>query len=122
MGSREINTYNIYTSQLAEKIPGSVWFNTFEEVAQYAVEKAEAGDLIITLGCGDIYKAAKIMIKIEATQQRSAKKFSVLELSSQADFLFFATKRSLRIGINVTERAPDVITKYKKSGTVKAAV
>ncbi len=62
MGSREVNTYNIYTSQLAEKIPGSVWFNTFEEVAQYAVDNAESGDLIITLGCGDIYKAAKIMI------------------------------------------------------------
>lgn len=63
MGSREVNTYDIYTSQLAERIPGSVWFNTFEEVAQYAVDHAESGDLIITLGCGDIYKAAKIMIK-----------------------------------------------------------
>lgn len=64
MGSREVNTYGIYTSQLAEKIPGSVWFNTFDEVAEYAVKNAESGDLIITLGCGDIYKAAKIMIKI----------------------------------------------------------
>lgn len=64
MGSREINTYGIYTSQLAEKIPGSVWFNTFEEVADYAVKNAESGDLIITLGCGDIYKAAKIMINM----------------------------------------------------------
>lgn len=63
MGSREVNTYGIYTSQLAEKIPGSVWFNTFEEVAQYAVDHAQKGDMIITLGCGDIYKAAKIMIK-----------------------------------------------------------
>ena len=63
MGSREVNTYGIYTSQIAEKIPGSVWFNTFEEVAQYAVDHAKSGDLIITLGCGDIYKAAKIMIK-----------------------------------------------------------
>lgn len=64
MGSRERNTYNIYTSQLAEKIPGSVWFNTFEEVAAYTVEHAKPGDCIITLGCGDIYKAAKIMIKL----------------------------------------------------------
>ena len=64
MGSREINTYGIYTSQLAEKIPGSVWFNTFEEVADYAVKNAVSGDLIITLGCGDIYKAAKIMINM----------------------------------------------------------
>ena len=64
MGSREVNTYNIYTAQLAEKIPGSVWFNTFEEVARYVVDNAEEGDLVITLGCGDIYKAAKMMINI----------------------------------------------------------
>ncbi len=62
MGSREVNTYNIHASNLAEKIPGSVWFNTFEEVAKHVVDNAENGDLIITLGCGDIYKAAKIMI------------------------------------------------------------
>lgn len=63
MGSREINTYDVYTSQLAEKIPGSVWFNTFDEVADYVLGNAAAGDLVLTLGCGDIYKAAKIMIQ-----------------------------------------------------------
>ncbi len=61
MGSREVNTLGVYTSQLAEKIPGSVWFNTFDEVARYVVDNAESGDLVLTLGCGDIYKAAKIM-------------------------------------------------------------
>ena len=69
MGSREVNTYNIYTSQLSEKIEGSVWFNTFDEVAEYAVNNAQSGDLIITLGCGDIYKAAKIMINILKEKQ-----------------------------------------------------
>ena len=64
MGSREVNTYGIYTADLAEKIPGSVWFNTFEEVSQYVVDHAQKGDFVITLGCGDIYKAAKIMIKM----------------------------------------------------------
>lgn len=64
MGSREVNTLGVYTSQLAEKIPGSVWFNTFDEVAKYVVDNAESGDLVITLGCGDIYKAGKIMIKL----------------------------------------------------------
>ncbi len=62
MGSREVNTYHIYTANLADKIPGSVWFNTFDEVAQHIVNNAGDGDLVITLGCGDIYKAAKIMI------------------------------------------------------------
>lgn len=64
MGSREVNTNGVYTSQLAEKIPGSVWFNTFDEVANYVVDNAQSGDMVITLGCGDIYKAAKIMIKL----------------------------------------------------------
>ncbi|MBQ7546137.1 MAG: UDP-N-acetylmuramate--L-alanine ligase [Clostridia bacterium] len=63
MGSRERNTYGIYTADLAAKIPGSVWFETFEEVADYVVRTAEPGDLVITLGCGDIYKAAKMMIQ-----------------------------------------------------------
>ena len=62
MGSREINTYNIFTKDLAEKIPNSVWFNTFEEIADYTLSIAKEGDLIITLGCGDIYKAAFMMI------------------------------------------------------------
>ena len=63
MGSREVNTEGVYTSQLAAKIPGSVWFNTFDEVADYVLAHVQSGDLVITLGCGDIYKAAKIMIK-----------------------------------------------------------
>lgn len=63
MGSREINTYGIYTKDLADKIPDSVWFDTFEEVTDYVVKNVEEGDLIITLGCGDIYKAARMMQK-----------------------------------------------------------
>lgn len=62
MGSREKNTYNIYTKDLADKIPDSEWYGTFEEVAERAEEIAEEGDLIITLGCGDVYKIAKMII------------------------------------------------------------
>lgn len=62
MGSREVNTYNIYTSQLAEKIPGSVWFNTQDEVCDYVLAHAKPGDLVLTMGCGDIYKSANRMI------------------------------------------------------------
>lgn len=63
MGSRERNTYDIYTKDLAVKIPGSVWFHTFDEIAAYVRAHAQPGDLVLTLGCGDIYKAAKIMLK-----------------------------------------------------------
>lgn len=65
MGSREKNTYNIYTRDLAEKIPGSVWFNTFQEMADYTMSHAKPGDLVITLGCGDVYKCAYIMAGID---------------------------------------------------------
>lgn len=63
MGSREINTYGIYTSDLAKEIPGSVWFETFEEIADYVAQNVEPGDMVITLGCGDIYKAARMIIE-----------------------------------------------------------
>lgn len=64
MGSRETNdSFNVYTADLAAKIPGSVWFNTFDEIVNHVMANASQGDLVITLGCGDIYKAAKLMIK-----------------------------------------------------------
>ncbi len=63
MGSREINTYNIYSSDLAEKMEGCVVLDNFEQIAEYVVSHASEGDLVITLGCGDIYKAAKLMLK-----------------------------------------------------------
>lgn len=59
MGSREKNTYNIYAKDLSDKIDGCVWFDSFDEIAEYVCSVAKEGDLIITLGCGDIYKAAK---------------------------------------------------------------
>ncbi len=62
MGSREKNTYNIYAKDLADKIDGCVWFPTFEEVARYVVDNAQSGDLVITTGCGDVYKVADMMI------------------------------------------------------------
>ncbi len=62
MGSREINTYGIKTEDLANEIPCSVWFNTFEEIAEYLKENIGEGDLVLTLGCGDVYKIAKLIL------------------------------------------------------------
>lgn len=60
---REVNTYNIHTSDLAAKVPGSRWFDSFEKIADYAMEQARDGDLILTLGGGDIYKCANLIVK-----------------------------------------------------------
>ncbi len=64
MGSREKNTYNIYAKDLAAKIDGCVWFATFEETARYVTDSVREGDLVITTGCGDVYKVADMMIDI----------------------------------------------------------
>jgi UDP-N-acetylmuramate--alanine ligase len=60
---RETNTYNIYAKDLAAKIPGCVWFKTFEEISDYMVKNAESGDLILTLGGGDVYKCANMIVE-----------------------------------------------------------
>lgn len=64
MGSREINTYGVSSNQLAEKIPGCELIDDFDDVAHFIGEQAEAGDLVITLGCGDINKAAKKIARL----------------------------------------------------------
>lgn len=60
---RETNTYNIYSKDLAEKIDGCVWFETFEEITDYVCKNAKAGDLIITLGGGNVYMCANMIYK-----------------------------------------------------------
>mgnify|MGYP001582660320 CR=1 FL=1 len=63
MGSREKNTYNIFAKDLCDKIPGGVWYNSFDEVVDYVSQNVQQGDLVITLGCGDVYKIARKLTK-----------------------------------------------------------
>ncbi len=68
MGSREKNTFGIHTRDLAEKTAGAVWFEeeehdrNFELACDYICKNAVPGDLVITLGCGDINKLARILL------------------------------------------------------------
>lgn len=70
MGGREENTAGIHTKDLAEKIEDCVYFDeeehdaNFELTAKYVTENAEEGDLIITLGCGDVNKVARRILKL----------------------------------------------------------
>ncbi len=64
MGSREVNTYGIKATDLSEKIENASQFDTFDEVAEYTASIAQEGDLIITLGCGDVYKAGRKIIEL----------------------------------------------------------
>lgn len=77
MGSREKNTFGIFTRHLAEKIPNCIWFpqdesvewtderkyENFGQICDYVCEHARSGDLVITLGCGDAYKISRMILK-----------------------------------------------------------
>ncbi|MCD7723443.1 MAG: UDP-N-acetylmuramate--L-alanine ligase [Clostridiales bacterium] len=64
MGSREINTIGIKAADLAEKIPGAVQIDEFENAAEYLFQNCKDGDLVITLGCGDVYKISNILAEM----------------------------------------------------------
>jgi UDP-N-acetylmuramate--alanine ligase len=61
MGSREVNTYGVSSEQIAEKLKNCKILNTFEEICDYVCKTAREGDLVITMGGGDIYKAAHLI-------------------------------------------------------------
>ena len=52
--SREPNDPTITSAKLAAQIPGSVLVNSLQEAADWVKQNAQPGDLVITLGCGDI--------------------------------------------------------------------
>ncbi|MDF2685523.1 MAG: murC [Clostridia bacterium] len=59
--ARETNDlYNVYSEDIVAKLPNAEYMKDFEQIADRIKELAEPGDLFITLGCGDIYKAAKL--------------------------------------------------------------
>lgn len=66
---RETNTYNIYNTDLGAKVEGSVCIDTFEDITKYIVEHAQEDDLVITLGGGNVYMCANMILKALKTEE-----------------------------------------------------
>lgn len=89
MGGREKNTIPIFTRELAEKIENCVWFpqdetdpesnderkyRNFADVCDYVCDHVQPGDLVITLGCGDINKVNKMILdKLTEKEEKTCK-------------------------------------------------
>ena len=58
---RETNTYNIYSTDLGAKIEGSHCIDTFEEITEFILENAKEGDLVLTMGGGNVYRCANMI-------------------------------------------------------------
>lgn len=59
---RETNAYNIYSTDLGKKVPNSKCIDTFEDITKYVCENAKAGDLILTMGGGNVYMCANMIL------------------------------------------------------------
>ena len=60
--AREVNELGISSAHLAEKIPGSIYCPTLAHVTAELREIARPGDLILTVGAGDIYLAGEALL------------------------------------------------------------
>ena len=63
--AREDNTLGISSKDLCEKIPGSQYFPTLKALTAHLRELAQPGDLILTVGAGDIYTVGEALVKGE---------------------------------------------------------
>lgn len=66
--AREKNIYRISSKELMNEIkrihPAKevYYFKSFEEIASFVYNNGEEGDLVITMGAGDIYKVAELIL------------------------------------------------------------
>ena len=61
--AREDNGIGISSADLAAKIPGSIYCPTLADVTEKLRELARPGDLLLTVGAGDIYLAGEELVK-----------------------------------------------------------
>jgi UDP-N-acetylmuramate--alanine ligase len=68
MGSREQNEWGVSSTQITDRIEGAYYLPTFADIAPFVAANAKEGDLVITMGGGNIYQCAR-MIRALLTEQ-----------------------------------------------------
>lgn len=61
--AREKNDIGISSQDLAAKIPGAVYCSTLDQVADQLAKLARPGELILTVGAGDIFRAGEKLLE-----------------------------------------------------------
>ena len=68
MRQEKKNIYKISSAQLAERIKEThpdkevLFMEDFHEIAEYVNKNAQKGDMVITMGAGDIYKVGEMLL------------------------------------------------------------
>lgn len=59
---REVNSQNVHSEDLAAKIKNCICLRTFEEITDCIEELAKPGDLVLTMGGGNVYVCANMIL------------------------------------------------------------
>ena len=62
--ARERNDFGISSLDLAKEIPGAVYCQTLPDVTAYLRSHVQPGDLVLTIGAGDIFRAGEALLKV----------------------------------------------------------
>ena len=57
-----LDTGIVSAQQLANAIPNAIYKKTFNEAADFVKAQAKKGDIVITMGAGDVYKIGDILL------------------------------------------------------------
>ena len=69
--AREQNTLGISSKDLADRIPGAEFYPDFASIAESVRREAKPGDMILTVGAGDVYKVGEMLAE-PGTETRKA--------------------------------------------------
>lgn len=59
---RENNVYGIHSEDLVNLIKNGIYLKTFSDITNYVVKAAKPGDLLLTMGGGNIYRCANSIV------------------------------------------------------------
>ena len=60
--AREQNTMGISSADLAAQIPGSIYCETLQDVTETLRKIVKEGDIVVTMGAGDIFRAGDALL------------------------------------------------------------
>ena len=63
--ARERNTVGISSADLAREIDGAVYCESLPAVTEYLRQNVREGDVVITMGAGDIFRAGEALLELE---------------------------------------------------------
>ncbi len=68
--AREKDTGKVSSQDLADKIPGSYMAQSFEDASSFISSRVKEGDVVMTIGAGDVYKVGEKIIELLSNQNQ----------------------------------------------------